>query len=177
MIDQRKKKKKKKNLKRAMKHIFKKLHRGGNQEQQNRTNDAAPPSDQNRIHVSANPPQATPSSVTETLPVAGATSSMASPAPTAASNRADYMSSEEEYQVQLALAISASNSQSSEDPEKHQIRAATLLSLGSHQRMDSRRDSSEVVAQRLSRQYWVSFLFLYLGKCWILSLCLSTLGS
>ncbi|VYS45445.1 unnamed protein product [Arabidopsis thaliana] len=137
-----------------MKHIFKKLHRGGNQEQQNRTNDAAPPSDQNRIHVSANPPQATPSSVTETLPVAGATSSMASPAPTAASNRADYMSSEEEYQVQLALAISASNSQSSEDPEKHQIRAATLLSLGSHQRMDSRRDSSEVVAQRLSRQYW-----------------------
>ncbi|KAG7653584.1 Protein kinase domain [Arabidopsis suecica] len=138
-----------------MKHIFKKLHRGGNQEQQNRTNDAAPPSDQNRNHVSAaNPPQATSSSVAETLPVTGATSSMASPSPTAASNRADYMSSEEEYQVQLALAISASNSQSSEDPEKHQIRAATLLSLGSHQRMDSRRDSSEVVAQRLSRQYW-----------------------
>ncbi|CAE5956910.1 unnamed protein product [Arabidopsis arenosa] len=138
-----------------MKHIFKKLHRGGNQEQQNRTNDAAPPSDQNRNHVSAaNPPQATSSSVSETLPVTGATSSMASPSPTAASNRADYMSSEEEYQVQLALAISASNSQSSEDPEKHQIRAATLLSLGSHQRMDSRRDSSEVVAQRLSRQYW-----------------------
>nr|ABR45983.1 enhanced disease resistance 1 [Arabidopsis lyrata] len=134
-----------------MKHIFKKLHRGGNQEQQNRTNDALPSSDQNRNHVA---PQATPSSVAETLPVTGATSSMASHSPTAASNRADYMSSEEEYQVQLALAISASNSQSSEDPEKHQIRAATLLSLGSHQRMDSKRDSSEVLAQRLSRQYW-----------------------
>ncbi|XP_019098906.1 PREDICTED: serine/threonine-protein kinase EDR1-like isoform X2 [Camelina sativa] len=143
-----------------MKHIFKKLHRGGNQEQLNRTNDAVPPpsSDQNRIHVSsANPPpppQATPSSVADTVPVTAPASSMTSPSPTTASNRADYMSSEEEYQVQLALAISASNSLSSEDPEKHQIRAATLLSLGSHQRMDSRRDSSEVVAQRLSRQYW-----------------------
>ncbi|KAL1201839.1 Serine/threonine-protein kinase EDR1 [Cardamine amara subsp. amara] len=137
-----------------MKHIFKKLHRGGNQEQ-NRTNDAVSPSDQNRIHAAAANPQATPSSsVAETLPVTGAISSMTSTSPTAASNRADYISSEEEYQVQLALAISASNSQSSEDPEKHQIRAATLLSLGSHHRMESRRDSSEVVAERLSRQYW-----------------------
>lgn len=143
-----------------MKHIFKKLHRGGNQEQLNRTNDAVSPSDQNRIHVSANPPQATSSSVAEMVPVTGATSPMTSPAPTAASNRSDYISSEEEYQVQLALAISASNSQSSEDPEKHQIRAATLLSLGSNHRMESRRDSSEVVAQRLSRQYWVSLLLL-----------------
>ncbi|EOA39603.1 hypothetical protein CARUB_v10008230mg [Capsella rubella] len=138
-----------------MKHIFKKLHRGGNQEQLNRTNDAVPPSDQNPIHASsANPPQATPSSVAETVPVTGATSLLTSPSPTAASNRADYMSSEEEFQIQLALAISASNSLSSEDPEKHQIRAATLMSLGSHQRMESRRDSSEMLAQRLSRQYW-----------------------
>ncbi|CAN8294940.1 unnamed protein product [Cochlearia groenlandica] len=138
-----------------MKHIFKKLHRGGNQEQ-NRTNDAVPPSDQNRIQVAAAAanPQATPSSVAETIPVISATTTMNSPSPISATSRADYMSSEEEYQVQLALAISASNSQSSEDPEKHQIRAATLMSLGSHQRMDSRRDTSEMVAQRLSRQYW-----------------------
>ncbi|ESQ36007.1 hypothetical protein EUTSA_v10006727mg [Eutrema salsugineum] len=135
-----------------MKHIFKKLHRGGNQEQ-NRTNDAVPQTDQNRIHVAANP-QATPSSVAETLPVNGGNSSMTSPSPTAATSRSDYISSEEEYQVQLALAISASNSHSGEDPEKHQIRAATLLSLGNHHRMESRRDSSEVVAERLSRQYW-----------------------
>lgn len=140
-----------------MKHIFKKLHRGGNQEQ-NRTNDAVPSSDQNRVSAAATP-QATPSSVADTIPVSGATSSsVASPAPTSTANRSDYISSEEEYQVQLALAISASNSQSSEDPEKHQIRAATLLSLGSNHRMDSRRDSSEVVAERLSRQYWVSVL-------------------
>ncbi|CAA7053306.1 unnamed protein product [Microthlaspi erraticum] len=137
-----------------MKHIFKKLHRGGNQEQ-NRTNDAVPPSDQNRTHAAAAAnPQATPSSVPETIPVTGPTTSITSPAPTAATNRSDYISSEEEYQVQLALAISASNSQSSEDPEKHQIRAATLLSLGSNHRTESRRDTSEVVAQRLSRQYW-----------------------
>ncbi|CAH8383872.1 unnamed protein product [Eruca vesicaria subsp. sativa] len=127
-----------------MKHIFKKLHRGGNQDQQNRTNDAAsPPSDQNRIQTASNP-QSSSSSETVT----------ASPTPISATNRSDYISSEEEYQVQLALAISASNSQPGDDPEKHQIRAATLLSLGSHHRMESRRDSSEVIAQRLSRQYW-----------------------
>ncbi|XP_013604936.1 PREDICTED: serine/threonine-protein kinase EDR1 [Brassica oleracea var. oleracea] len=139
-----------------MKHIFKKLHRGGNQDQ-NRTNDAAagaPPSDQNRIQTAANPQSAS----TESIPAASVTVSSitTSPAPVSAAttNRSDYISSEEEYQVQLALAISASNSQSGEDPEKHQIRAATLLSLGSHHRMDPRRDSSEVIAQRLSRQYW-----------------------
>ncbi|XP_048621383.1 serine/threonine-protein kinase EDR1-like isoform X2 [Brassica napus] len=140
----------------TMKHIFKKLHRGGNQDQ-NRTNDAAagaPPSDQNRIQTAANPQSAS----TESIPAASVTASSTttSPAPVSAAttNRSDYISSEEEYQVQLALAISASNSQSGEDPEKHQIRAATLLSLGSHHRMDPRRDSSEVIAQRLSRQYW-----------------------
>ncbi|CAN7096846.1 unnamed protein product [Brassica rapa subsp. narinosa] len=140
----------------TMKHIFKKLHRGGNQDQ-NRTNDAAagaPPSDQNRIQTAANPQ----SGSTESIPAASVTASSTttSPAPVSAAttNRSDYISSEEEYQVQLALAISASNSQSGEDPEKHQIRAATLLSLGSHHRMDPRRDSSEVIAQRLSRQYW-----------------------
>ncbi|CAN7066082.1 unnamed protein product [Brassica oleracea var. botrytis] len=140
----------------TMKHIFKKLHRGGNQDQ-NRTNDAAagaPPSDQNRIQTAVNPQSAS----TESIPAASVTASSitTSPAPVSAAttNRSDYISSEEEYQVQLALAISASNSQSGEDPEKHQIRAATLLSLGSHHRMDPRRDSSEVIAQRLSRQYW-----------------------
>lgn len=147
-----------------MKHIFKKLHRGGNQDQ-NRINDASPPpSDQNRTQTAANNPQ--PAS-TEAIPASGTASSTTSPAPVSATNRSDYISSEEEYQVQLALAISASNSHShsGEDPEKHQIRAATLLSLGSHHRMDPRRDSSEVIAQRLSRQYWVSRLSLWETLC------------
>ncbi|GLT90504.1 hypothetical protein SLE2022_084320 [Rubroshorea leprosula] len=52
-------------------------------------------------------------------------------------NGTDYMSSEEEFQVQLALAISASNSDD-------QVRAATLLSLGGHHQMDTGRDREEV---------------------------------
>ncbi|GLT90480.1 hypothetical protein SLE2022_084100 [Rubroshorea leprosula] len=62
-----------------------------------------------------------------------------------ASNGTDYMLSEEEFQVQLALAISASNS---EDPQKDQIHAATLLSLGG-----TGRDREEVPAEDLSRHY------------------------
>ncbi|GKV40427.1 hypothetical protein SLEP1_g48072 [Rubroshorea leprosula] len=70
-----------------------------------------------------------------------------------ASNSTDYMLLEEEFQVQLALAISASNS---EDPEKDQIRAATLLSLGGHHQKGTGRDREEVLAEDLSRHYWVS---------------------
>ncbi|CAN6899334.1 unnamed protein product, partial [Brassica oleracea] len=76
-----------------------KLHRGSSREQ-NRTNDAVPPSDQKRIN-GAPILQATPSSVRET------TSSMTSYAPISVTNRSDYISSEEEYQAQLALAISS----------------------------------------------------------------------
>ncbi|KAF2588091.1 hypothetical protein F2Q70_00038769 [Brassica cretica] len=56
----------------------------------NCSNDAVPPSDQNRINVAAIP-QATPSSVAET------TYSVTSPAPFTVTNRSDYISSEEEY--------------------------------------------------------------------------------
>lgn len=58
--------------------------------------------------------------------------------------------------MQLALAISASNSDFRDDPEKDQIHAATLLSLGGH-RMDSARNKDDV-AEALSRQYWVSLV-------------------
>ncbi|GLT90454.1 hypothetical protein SLE2022_083860 [Rubroshorea leprosula] len=68
-----------------------------------------------------------------------------------ANNSTDYMLSEEEFQVQLALAISASNL---EDPEKDQIRAATLLSLGGHHQMDTGGDREVVPAEDLSRHYW-----------------------
>jgi len=73
-------------------------------------------------------------------------------------NRQDFFSSEEEFQVQLALAISASNSEfrGGDDPEKDQIHAATMLSLGGN-RIDSTL-SKDDVAEALSRQYWVSFV-------------------
>lgn len=71
----------------------------------------------------------------------------------AAADRADYFSSEEEFQVQLALAISASNSEFREDRDNEQIREATRLSLGKQQ-TDSA--GEEDTAELLSRRYWVS---------------------
>ncbi|GLT47593.1 hypothetical protein SLA2020_212800 [Shorea laevis] len=127
-----------------MKHIFKKLHKGHNHEP-NRTNETPPSSpscatDHQRT-MSGNSP--TSPSTSSPAPVTVPTSSRNTTAAStlSASNGTNYMLSLEEFQVQLALAISASNS---EDPEKDQIRAATLLSLGGHHQMDTGRDREEV---------------------------------
>ena len=59
--------------------------------------------------------------------------------------------------MQLALAISASNSEFRDDTEKDQIRAATLLSLGGeNNRIDVDREKGEGKVEDLSRYYWVS---------------------
>ncbi|KAJ4956208.1 hypothetical protein NE237_012991 [Protea cynaroides] len=139
-----------------MKHIFKKLHFGGNHDP-NRSNeipaqslsssctsDQRPTSGQNSGHSPASP-----SSSTSSSPAPATTPS----APTSvAIDRTDYFSSEEEFQIQLALAISASNSEVREDRDNDQIRAATLLSLGRF-RVDSEREVDEA-AESLSRRYW-----------------------
>ncbi|RRT55468.1 hypothetical protein B296_00048450 [Ensete ventricosum] len=70
----------------------------------------------------------------------------------AADDRQDYLSSEEEFQMQLALAISASNSEFRGDLDGDQIRAAKLLSLG-RDRIEQGRE--EGTAESLSRRYWV----------------------
>ncbi|KAI4301881.1 hypothetical protein L6164_035118 [Bauhinia variegata] len=140
-----------------MKNIFKKLHIGSNHDP-NRSNEtptsvASPSCDfdhrtapvHNSITPLASPSSSSPSSATVS------TGGVSNSAP-ATVNRQDYFSSEEEFQVQLALAISASNSEFREDPDKDQIRTATLLSLGGH-RIDSTRSKDEV-AEALSRQYW-----------------------
>ncbi|KAK8936649.1 Serine/threonine-protein kinase EDR1 [Platanthera zijinensis] len=62
----------------------------------------------------------------------------------------DYFSSEEEFQVQLALAISASKLELKDDPDGDQIRAATLLSLGT----PGQGRLEEGMAESLSRRYW-----------------------
>ncbi|XVF42115.1 hypothetical protein PTKIN_Ptkin01aG0334100 [Pterospermum kingtungense] len=139
-----------------MKHIFKKLHIGSNHET-NRTsaNDASPSPSQSCAadhqrtmsgnSAAINSTTATSSSppTTTSVPVSSSMGLSTPSSIAAAKNRAsDYMLSEEEFQVQLALAISASNS---EDP-----------SLGSHHRMDLGlgRDKGDVAAEVLSRQYW-----------------------
>ncbi|GLT30417.1 hypothetical protein SLA2020_052160 [Shorea laevis] len=108
----------------------------------------------------------TSSTAPATVPTSSVNTTTASTV--SASNGTDYMLSEEEFQVQLALAISESNS---EDPEKDQIRAATLLSLGGHHQMDAGRDREEVPAEDSSRHYWasvrVNFLLTILRSNWI----------
>ncbi|XP_052877613.1 serine/threonine-protein kinase EDR1-like [Gossypium arboreum] len=134
-----------------MKHIFKKLHIGS-------SND---PADNQRAaseNSPASPPTTTSASsspvTAATVPVTSSTGLITPSSTVTATNRAsDYMLSEEEFQVQLALAISASNS---EDPKKDQIRETAILSLGSHHRMDLGvgRDKDDVAAEVLARQYW-----------------------
>lgn len=65
----------------------------------------------------------------------------------------DYSFLEEEFQVQLALAISASNTDVKDDSESQQIKAAQRLSLG---RDPSRVRRTDYNAESLSRRYWVS---------------------
>lgn len=134
-----------------MKHIFKKLHIGSNHDPNRPTETPSPlpqsvssPSDHRASAAPASPSTSSPS--TATVP---------SGTPVAV-NRQEYYSSEEEYQVQLALALSVSGRDSGDDPEKDQIRAATLLSLGGGNRTDSVRERGEAAADELSRQYWVS---------------------
>ncbi|GKV48839.1 hypothetical protein SLEP1_g55630 [Rubroshorea leprosula] len=136
-----------------MKHIFKKLHKGHNHES-NRTNETPPPpplpspscaTDHQRT-MSGNSPMSPSTSSPSPATVLTSFGNTRAASTVSASNGTDYMLSEEEFQVQLALAISASNS---EDPQKDQIHAATLLSLGS-----TGRDREEVPAEDLSRHYW-----------------------
>ncbi|CAN6714896.1 unnamed protein product [Malus baccata var. baccata] len=149
-----------------MKHIFKKLHIGSNHDP-TRSNEAA-------AAAASSSSVASPSCASDHRTASGQISGNAPASPSSSSptpagtvaaggggtvesttvNRSDFMMSEEEYQVQLALAISASNSNFRDDPEKDQIRAATLLSLGGNP-IDSSRDKVEAAAETLSRHYWV----------------------
>ncbi|KAM1649358.1 hypothetical protein ACFX15_010123 [Malus domestica] len=148
-----------------MKHIFKKLHIGSNHDP-TRSNEAA-------AAAASSSSVASPSCASDHRTASGQISGNAPASPSSSSptpagtvaaggggtvesttvNRSDFMMSEEEYQVQLALAISASNSNFRDDPEKDQIRAATLLSLGGNP-IDSSRDKVEAAAETLSRHYW-----------------------
>ncbi|CAJ1976199.1 unnamed protein product [Sphenostylis stenocarpa] len=150
-MSERVKKEKPTEKRERMKNIFKKLHIGGNHDPQ-RSNENSPPTpspscaaDQSQSSA-ANP--ASPSSASASTAVVTPGGGGASPGV----NRQDFFSSEEEFQMQLALAISASNSDFRDDPEKDQIHAATLLSLGGL-RIDSTGNKDDA-AEALSRQYW-----------------------
>ncbi|KAJ6694196.1 hypothetical protein OIU85_004933 [Salix viminalis] len=140
-----------------MKHIFKKLHIGSNHE-------SSPNRTSNETTTSASPPPPPSGSSDQRPSSTGYSPSsppLTSPSPattvqsSAISNQTDYFTSEEEFQVQLALAISASNSEFRFDTEKDQIRAATLLSLGGgDNRADVDRERGEEKVEDMSRYYW-----------------------
>ncbi|KAL8136326.1 hypothetical protein V2J09_002327 [Rumex salicifolius] len=155
-----------------MKHIFKKLQKSHNDP--NRINEtlASSSSPSTSATVSTAQSQQSCASDQSQSPVAPSLSvspPTSAPAPAAVSVPAappgaagamgmdhgvDYFLSEEEFQMQLALAISASNSDFRDDPENDQIRAATLLSLGRSNSMDSHHRDKEVSGETLSRRYW-----------------------
>ncbi|XP_054804335.1 serine/threonine-protein kinase EDR1-like isoform X2 [Prosopis cineraria] len=155
-----------KKVRTEMKNIFKKLHIGSNHDPT--PSNETPPSSSSAVNSQSGasdlrtapvqysgtpvptppPPPSSSPSPSPAAPPAGGTSS----APLLTSNLQDYFSSEEEFQVQLALAISASNSEFPDDPEKDQIRAATILSLGGHRTHCATNKDHE--AEALSRQYW-----------------------
>ncbi|XP_078430906.1 protein kinase superfamily protein isoform X2 [Wolffia australiana] len=116
-----------------MKHILKKLHRGSHDGGRSSHESSAAPSTSQTPSISDPPPSPGEGSV-------------------GGSTQGDYFASEEEFQVQLALAISASNSDQRIDPDGDQIRAATLLSLGKDQSGVVRDEKG--AAEALSRQYW-----------------------
>lgn len=64
------------------------------------------------------------------------------------------MTSEEEFQMQLAMALSVSNSDCVGDLDGEQIRTAKLISLGRDDRFAAGRDVGHT-AESLSRRYWV----------------------
>ncbi|KAK9732778.1 hypothetical protein RND81_04G021300 [Saponaria officinalis] len=162
-----------------MKHIFKKLHKNHdpNRTQLNETLTLISPSSSSSSATSVTSTSAAAATSTAAATLSAQSQSQSCPSDQSAvvvgagmggeggvtaetvaarrlSNRGgDFISSEEEFQMQLALAISASNSEFRSDFEGDQIRAATLLSLG---RNDSvgRANDAEVSAQSLSRRYW-----------------------
>ncbi|KAJ0981683.1 hypothetical protein J5N97_009938 [Dioscorea zingiberensis] len=102
------------------------------------------------------PPPLSPSCASDHRAAASGAVAQTNPSPPSPSDASrpspagDFMLSEEEYQVQLALAIS--DSEFRDDPDGDQIRAAKLLSLGK-QRMDPIRED-DASADALSRRYW-----------------------
>uniref|UniRef100_A0A0E0K914 non-specific serine/threonine protein kinase n=1 Tax=Oryza punctata TaxID=4537 RepID=A0A0E0K914_ORYPU len=131
---------------------------------QHRSND--PVSSQGQGQPQQTPPSPSPASSPSGGPPALSVSTVSSLSPSAAATPTgaavagggggmggeDYMLSEEEFQMQLAMALSASNSECVGDLDGEQIRKAKLISLGRGDRFAPGRDE-EHTADALSRRY------------------------
>ncbi|XP_057478371.1 probable serine/threonine-protein kinase SIS8 [Actinidia eriantha] len=118
-----------------MKHLLRKLHIGSDHHHHQQIDaDARPLVDP----PTPQPASASASSSASALARAGVVDS--------AENSVDFNFFEEEFQVQLALAISVSDPDAREDRETAQIKAAKQISLG--------RSPSETLVDSIALQYW-----------------------
>ncbi|XP_031478420.1 serine/threonine-protein kinase EDR1-like isoform X1 [Nymphaea colorata] len=142
-----------------MKNIFRKLHIGGSHDTASRP-DAIGSATASQSYGSDDRPSASSAGGVPRSPSPSSSPSLPSPAAAAtlegggddrraasAASTRDFYSLEEEFQYQLALAISASNNDLGNDLDKEQIHAATLMSLGREPRAES-------LAEAQSRRYW-----------------------
>lgn len=124
-----------------MKHLLRKLHIGGD----------------TRPVINPDPTSSSSSSSSSTTPSSSAMGRIGAvdvtterTAGIAQDSAMDYNFLEEEFQVQLALAISASDPDAREDPESVQIKAAKQMSLGCSPSVADR----ETLVEFLSLRYW-----------------------
>ena len=134
-----------------MKHLLRKLHIG---DHHNRLDGETRP-----VSSSNTSPSTTPSSSNERIePVESMAVDRTAVEAISSTNSGgiDFNLLEEEFQVQLALAISASDPDSTLDAESAQIDAAKRISLRSCP--DVPVNNADSLAESLSLRYWVCFL-------------------
>lgn len=137
-----------------VKHLLRKLHIGGGLNEHQRLPDARPVINPSPSPSPGPSPNATPSSSSPSSGTLGRIGAVES----AASDRRDGDSGvdfnllEEEFQVQLALAISASDPDAREKVESAQIDAAKRMSLGCRSASVTETDA---LVEFLSLRYWV----------------------
>ncbi|KDP34102.1 hypothetical protein JCGZ_07673 [Jatropha curcas] len=133
-----------------MKHLLRKLHIGGGINDHQRLGDARPVANPS---ASPNPLSSSATSPSSSNVRTGAVESPGGDRVAAGDGNSgmDFNLLEEEFQVQLALAISASDPNSLDDPESAQIDAAKRISLGCPV---APVPVTDALAESLSRRYW-----------------------
>lgn len=137
-----------------MKHLLRKLHIGGGLNEHQRLAETRP---ETSPSTNLNPTASSPASSTGSATMGRITAVESVSDRTAGDGGSgggvDYNLLEEEFQVQLALAISASDPDSRDDPDSAQIDAAKRISLGCPATVTDTQAPFEI----LSLRYWVRF--------------------
>jgi sterile alpha motif and leucine zipper-containing kinase AZK len=132
-----------------MKHLLRKLHIGGGLNEHHRFGEARPTTNPSPSPSPSTPASSSSASGSATMGRIGAFESADDRM--AGDGCVDFNLLEEEFQMQMALAISASDPDSREDPETAQINAAKRISLGCAAPVPD----SQAVVKFLSLRYWV----------------------